>query len=167
MFQNCKQPLLFSVFLIQKRCGKTQKKTFKLNYLICNGNETMKLKTRKEKKRGITMPHNLKKSSHPLANVLNLPFICNDKTNIIIEVECINHTIMNNNFSIVLFWTLYDNSTNMSPSKSPSPSSSSLHVDANNYINITMIAINAKGVMINAHCVDFINKVKFVHMIHF
>jgi hypothetical protein len=66
---------------------------------------------------------------------------------------------MNNNFSIVLFWTLYDNSTNMSPSKSPSPSSSSLHVDANNYINITMIAINAKGVMINAHCVDFINKV--------
>jgi hypothetical protein len=52
----------------------------------------------------------------------------------------------------------------MSPSKSPS-SSSSLQVDANNYINITMIATNAKGVMINAHCVDFINKVKFVHMI--
>jgi hypothetical protein len=53
----------------------------------------------------------------------------------------------------------------MSPSNSPS--SSYLHVDANNYIKITMIAINAKGVMINAHCVDFINKVKFVHLIHF
>jgi len=75
MFQNCKQPLLFTFFKIKSDVAKP-KKNVETKLLDL---QWMKPWIENFFKKGITMPHNLKNSSHPLANVMNLPFICNNK----------------------------------------------------------------------------------------